>query len=357
MSLLENTSLDSGSRGPVLWRTEIGRAVLTQPVVTSNLVMVVGLSQSKQGKVGFLYSLDRLSGIERWSFTGRAGSGLKGGIRAAPLVAGNFTYFGSGDGKVWRLDLGLGAVQWETEVSGSVLAAPAIHEDQIFVADENGGLTALNVNTGQYQWSFQTAGAIWTRPHLREGVVITSSWDGNLYALDLAGKLIWKKEIAPLARPTAMAANDDLLILFDSARGELIGFVLGKEMNRSEIEQKWRFPTAQRTEVTPLLSGNSVCFASSANELLTCLDASTGTVHWTNTVASNSLSPTIYGDDLIFASRDGQVSAVNLRSGAEQWKIETGLSFGSEPVVADGVLYIGGTNRSLYALTLDEQRG
>jgi outer membrane protein assembly factor BamB len=69
--------------------------------------------------------------------------------------------------------------------------------------------------------------------------------------------------------------------------------------------------------------GDRICFASSANDTVRCLDAATGDEVWAfQTEGPVRTAPAIAGERVFFSSDDGSVYCVALKDGALQWKRE-----------------------------------
>jgi outer membrane protein assembly factor BamB len=350
-----NKTMNSEIRGSIRWRSEIQHTLLIAPVLTAESVVVVSLAQSSQGRLGFLDALDRATGRRLWSFSGKTGMGVSGGMPAPPVIADNFMYFGSGRGMLGCLDSGTGKLRWETPIGAAVAATPAITNDQIFFASEDGSLIALELQTGRKQWVFKTRDAIRAAPVVSDGRVIVGSWDGNLYAVDAKGALVWKKDLSP-ARPTAIVIADERIVFFDSATGDVRAVLAKQTAGAWQIEEEWRIPTGRRTGVQPVPAPDMVCFLGGGDARVTCVDVVTGATRWTTAVVSAPLTPVVNGKHLLVASRDGHISALDLQSGAEQWKVETGISLSSDPAVLDGVLYVGGKDQAVYAFALEPEK-
>lgn len=337
----------------VRWSSQIGHDLIIAPAVSSELVLAAGLAQSKQWAVGYLHALDTVTGQTRWTFSGDGGGGLTRGILTTPVIADDLVYFGTGDGAVYCLDLHSGTKQWEQQVDGALVTTPTLTTGQIFVASQGGSLNALDLKTGQTQWTFRAGGGIWTQPLIASGSVIVTSWDGHLYVVDIDGKLIWTKALSPLERPMSLVAADEQIVFFDSASGAIRAVEIKHQGNDWQVEDKWHLPTSQRTGISPVIANNLVCFVEASKNHLTCVELISGATRWEAATGNSPLTPRIDRTHLIVASRDGRVSSFDLDSGAELRRIETGIALTSESSLRDGVMYVGASDRSLYALVLE----
>jgi|TARA_Y100000294_G_scaffold119077_1_gene110540 outer membrane protein assembly factor BamB len=61
-------------------------------------------------------------------------------------------------------------------------------------------------------------------------------------------------------------------------------------------------------------------------------------------------SPAVSDGVVYFGSHDDHLYAVDIKTGKEKWKFESGDSIYYTPVVSDGVVYFGSKDKHLYAL-------
>ena len=61
-------------------------------------------------------------------------------------------------------------------------------------------------------------------------------------------------------------------------------------------------------------------------------------------------SPAIADGVVYFGSKDGNLYAVDIKTGQEKWKFKTKYWVLSSPAIADGVVYFGSNDCNLYAV-------
>jgi outer membrane protein assembly factor BamB len=61
-------------------------------------------------------------------------------------------------------------------------------------------------------------------------------------------------------------------------------------------------------------------------------------------------SPVAVGDTVYVGSQDGNVYAIDAKTGKEEWRFTTGGEVNSPPAVAGGTVYAGSGNEKVYAL-------
>lgn len=127
--------------------------------------------------------------------------------------------------------------------------------------------------------------------------------------------------------------------------------------NVSQLVPKWTLTTAGEVSATPTVAGGTVYVPDWGGKLW-AVNASTGAVVWSHTVASytgvtgdiSRISPAITGNDLILGdhahlNKGAYVFAVNRTTGARLWSVRVDSNHASEitgsPVVYNGVAYVG----------------
>ena len=130
--------------------------------------------------------------------------------------------------------------------------------------------------------------------------------------------------------------------------------------NVGTLTPKWVLTTAGSVTATPTVFGGTV-YVPDLGGKLWAVDARTGTVRWSHTVASytgiagdvSRTSPAVYRDELVFGDgyignsvvAPAHVSAVNRHTGRLLWSTQVdsfpGSLITSSPVVYRGVVYVG----------------
>ncbi|HEY2594559.1 MAG TPA: PQQ-binding-like beta-propeller repeat protein, partial [Chloroflexota bacterium] len=239
----------------------------------------------------------------------------------------------------------------------AVHTAPTIAADLVLLANDDGTLSAVDVASGARRWTFQAADVIRASPTLAGEHVVVASWDGMLHALTLDGRVCGSLDLGSVdqidpvpARPTRMVADGDLVVLFDVSVRAVRAFTLSL-VNFSGAE-RWCVRAGAAPDVAPVLFGDRVCWAEDDRGLVTCVDARSGETLWTQSAEDVPLPAARFGNTLMVATRGGQLAAFDPSSSQVLWRLGTSVSFSSPPAVGEGIVYIGGTDRMLYALRL-----
>jgi len=350
--------------GELKWRFQAAGAIASSPAIAEGRVIFSSLD-------GLVHGLDAVTGKSVWTFRTEGerrftAPGIHGAqprtelmpdpfdvFLSSPAVAGGLVFVGSGDQHVYALDAATGALRWKVKTGGVVHASPAVAGGRVFIGSFDRTLYALDADTGAVQWTFQTGDdpeihnqvGIASSAAVAEGRVFFGCRDGHFYALDAAkGTLLWKH---------------------DNHKGWVIA--------------------------SPAVQGGQVYFPTSDGQRFKALDAATGRLVYDRAMKAVSFSsPAIAGNRILFGTSDGWLHLVDRDTGAGVADFQTegckqngkkyldaegrmigsalypdgtldGMVIGldrmfslgsilSSPVVADGVVYVGSTDGTIYAL-------
>jgi outer membrane protein assembly factor BamB len=178
-------------------------------------------------------------------------------------------------------------VKWKFHTSGYVNSTPAVANDTVYVGSADGSLYAVAQTTGKLRWRYRTGSRVVSSPAVSEGIVYFGSYDSNFYAVHAAtGKLAWK-------------------------------FKTGGERRFEGTHLHGSLPAPE------LMPDPFDVYLS---------------------------SPAVWHDAVYFGSGDGNVYALNAKTGVLVWKFKTGDVVHASPAIADGVLFIGSWDSYMYAL-------
>jgi outer membrane protein assembly factor BamB len=210
------------------------------------------------------------------------------------------------DNSIDAVDTRTGAILWEFQ-AGYFVESPTLLDDVVYFGSGDYNVYALNAKTGALLWKYPTGGYVISAPAVSHRIVYAGSWDSNMYALDATtGNLLWK-------------------------------YTAGSYINSS-----------------PAISDGSLYFVAEDGKLY-ALNADTGLLRWTFTIGSNifdqSSTPSIANDVVYVSSGEGSVYALDRNTGTLRWKSHPGYYiFGSSLAVANGVVYTDTDDGTAYAL-------
>lgn len=192
--------------------------------------------------------------------------------------------------------LGLGLAGWWLQPQ----VGPALLSSLVRIFWGENDTEPLPSHQLRAQWEFRGQGGIGAAPAADGNLIYAGSNEGYVYALDLE---------------------------------------TGQDV--------WQFQTHSPVEVAPVVAGDDV-YASSAATLY-ALDKLTGAPRWQFDI-DVSAAPAVAGGSVYVPGQDGNLVAIDARTGQEQWRFATGGPLASSPVVAGDWVYVGSRDRYLYAI-------
>jgi eukaryotic-like serine/threonine-protein kinase len=353
------------SDGVRIWSYETGGPVRSSPAVANGLVF----SGSSDG---FVYALDEKTGNVRWRFKTQGerrftAPGIHG-IRpstemmpdpydlltSSPTVENGTVYIGSGDHNIYAIDAGRGTLRWKFKTGDVVHASPAIADGTVYVGSWDRYFYAIDSRSGSLRWKFLTGDdrviynqiGIVGSAAVENGRVYFGCRDSHFYALDSSnGKLLWKHDQHGswvIASP-ALANNSIFYTTSDQKKFFALDTRTGQE----------RFTVSQGafSFSSPSIAQNTAYFGAFDGRLY-AVDTLSGKILGTFTTDASlqGLPPHL---DSTGALRIADFSEDDTLDGtivALRRIMSLGSIVGS-PVIVDGVLFVGSTDGTMYAIT------
>ena len=359
-----------------LWSFPTGGWVLTAPAVAEGRVY----AGSDDGN---LYALSADKGELQWSFaTGDV-------IRSTPTVADRKVFFGSNDNHLYALDTETGEEQWRYNTGEWVQYSPTVGNGMVYFAAPSGGdrkVHAVDAATGQVAWIAEQPfpiGAQHTPTVIGDKVYAQGAEYGQFYALNAAtGETMWQAEVGGYVEsaPTVEGGVVYLTVAnrayaFNEGTGEVIWEVNTEEFPARDFpallvdgvcylapsdtvyaldaatgNELWSYDAANLS-TAPVVAGEVFYGASDLAEYIFALDVATGEELWTLTTEDfQSYSLSVVDGRLYGQLTEGNLFALNAADGEDLWYFDAG-GFSDVRIytVADGVIYSGGPNNSVYA--------
>ena len=186
-------------RGVYLWGFKTGGRVYSSPVPNGDDVYF----GSDDGR---LYKVDLHSGMLLWEFV----TGDR--IRSSPALVGNKVYVASYDGFLYAVDTESGQLAWKSPIGKFTRCSPAVANGKVYIGDEAGQMYCFDAATGAQAWKVALGGYISTCPLVTPEGIVFGSDQGNLALLDLAGGVKWKKEIKAGIRGALYATTSQIIV-------------------------------------------------------------------------------------------------------------------------------------------------
>lgn len=386
------------------WKFKTGGRVISSPLVVGDAVYVGSTD-------GALYALARADGTLRWKFATagpvNSSPAFSDGVVYVGSIDGNVYAVDAAKGtKRWAF-----ATRGERRftvpgIHGAIprtermpdpydvfLSSPTMVSGLVYIGSGDQQVYALDAATGALRWSFATGDVVHASPTVADGVVYIGSWDRNLYALDATtGRERWRYT----------TGNDTLIynqigIASSAAVADGMVFVGGRDGHFHAVDartgaQRWTIDNhGGWTIASPAVRNGVVYFPTSDGRRFKGVDAKTGAVRFdVQNKAISFSSPAIAGEVVYYGSSDGFLNAARIEDGKLLARFQTdgskengprlidedgqirsrllypdatldGMMIGmrtmmtlgsvlSSPMVADGVVYFGSTDGTVYAV-------
>ena len=303
-------------------------------------------------------------------------------VVSSPLAHGDAICVGSSDPFIHAVNRRTGALRWKFETRGPVNSSPAFSMARCTHSASTAGST---------RWMRRQGAS--ASPAVADGVVYIGSWDRNMYALDATtGKERLRFQtgddttIYNQVGIASSAAVSNGVVYFGCRDGYFYALTAATGLLRRRHDNMMGWVIA-----SPAVVDGVVYFPTSDGTRFKALDAATGALRYSveNKAVSFS-SPAVVTDVANVGSSDGWLHGVDLRTGAPSARFQSdgsrhnaakyidengrikssalypdftldGMIIGvhrmftlgsilSSPVVMDGTLYVGSTDRNIYAL-------
>ncbi len=268
------------------------------------------------------------------------------GSESSPAVVNGVVFVGSDDGGVYVIDAVSGALRWRATTGGAIgLSSPAVARGRVFVGSTDQQVHAFDAATGAQFWATSTGTTVEAPPTVANGVVYAAS--DKLYALDATtGAVIWTAETGGpvvFSAPTVVGGK-----VYVGAFNTSNLFGMLEAFDAATGASLWTATTFGAIEGAPVVVGGSI-FVGATSFGVEAFDAATGAQLWSNITTGEAITtPAVLNGQVYLGDQAGNMYALNAATGAVIWKtnIRTraeGFEF-SSPALANGVLYIGGTD-------------
>lgn len=260
--------------------------------------------------------------------------------RLKPISAYGKIFSASREGEVVAFDSATGDQVWEVDLSdvnqdrgffessrSALLAGgPATGMNKVFIGSENGEVFALDAETGELSWQGDIKGEVIVAPAFDTNTLVVNSASGVLKAFNATtGEDLWQieQEVPPLSlRGISAPAVASGGVVVGSASGEVGVFLLeqGQQGWIAEIGESSGSTELERVvdvDSTPLIFGDKI-YSVSSNGNLAAIDLRSGRILWKRQYSSYR-QLAISGNTLFLTNIRGHVYAIDRINGLERW--------------------------------------
>ncbi len=293
-----------------------------------------------------VYGISLSNGTETWRFPQESDNNIT--FFAQPVLLGDDQVLAASFNAVlYSLDRESGAERWSfQEATGRFVGAPLVTDNFIYAPAADNHLYALN-HDGQLQWTFETEGEQWAPPAKNGNRLYLPSMDHKIYAVDAeTGALLWSQDLGGAIVGTPVLSEDGLLYIGTFAQ-EIIAL---RQENGSEV---WRFKTIDWVWSGPALAGDTL-LAGDLSGKLYAVDRLTGRERW-SFVADGAItgSPLVTAEGIYVATEPGSLIALT-QDGAQRWKAEVAGQLFTGAVSAGELILVAPVGTDELLLAFDE---
>ncbi|ATZ12246.1 outer membrane protein assembly factor BamB [Erwinia amylovora] len=292
-----------------------------------------------------------------------------------PAWADNTVYAGDRHGTVKALNSGDGKEQWKVDLSEKtgffssnipalLSGGLTVDSGRVYVGSERAQVFALNTSDGSIAWQTKAAGEVLSRPVVSDGLVLVHTSNGMLQGLDqLSGKVKWSVNLDVPAlslrgESAPASAFGAAIVGGDNGRVSAVMMNQGQIIWQQRISQPSGATEIDRladVDTTPVVV-NGVVYALAYNGNLTALDLRSGQILWKREIGS--VHDMIVDAGRIFlVDQDDRVMALNIEGGVSIWRQSDLLHRNlTSPVLYNGYLVVGDSEGYLHWMNTDDGR-
>ena len=348
-----------GDSDRIYWSYETERAVFSDPVVVDGTVYT-------GTQAGDIFALDAEDGAEVWDEPYEIGTDdAPGHLRSAVSVVDGSLYYGSMafTRHVHALDADTGEPTWEAPYETAMIKqAPTVADGTVYALDDEYEFHGIDTDTGEAEPPFpRSIPRIPAAPPVIDDETVVTAVDRTIDTLDTQpGDHRWGD---PLVLKSHIA--DGALIIEGGTIyvGTVEGTLLAIDLETGDPAWDEPFdtidwPEAKAPFVGGLTAADGVVYAATERALF-AIDADDGSFRWDDPYrpgggTSFRGAPTVV-DDQVFLGGSHGLYAIELDSGDPIWDepAETRGSATTDPIVIDGIAYLGTDGHRLYAIDTD----
>lgn len=247
-------------------------------------------------------------------------------LKLVPRVVGDTVYVADAEGRVQALNAASGRTLWDVDLDLPVSGGPGAGDGLVLLGTIEGEVIALSAADGVERWRARVSSEVLSVPAISNGVVLVRAVDGKMFGLEATtGDERWRyeREVPVLTlRGSGSPVVDGGVVYIGMAGGKLVALRVDNgnlvwdtgvtvPTGRSELER------LADIDGDPLVLGGGVFVATYQGEVA-ALEQRSGRVAWRRKMSSyNGMASDrqrLYvGDD------EGVVWGLELRSGSAVW--------------------------------------
>ena len=289
---------------------------------------------------------------------------------SSPAVVGNRLYIGSSHGSIFSLggatyciDTESREVIWRHTSPIPIFSSPAVAGGRVYIGegyhqDSGCHLRCLDAKSGEPIWTFRTASHVESTPFIYQGKLYFTAGADGVYCIDaLEGEQIWHY---PEVHADMSPVVHEQKMYFGTGYGEYHVYALDAQTGK----ELWAKPMPYPVWGSPSVYENLVFFGLGTGSFshsvhqprgkVVALQAETGDIVWEYEAEDAVLTAiAIHNGYVTFGSRDGFVYTLSAPDGTLYWKADLGGAVVSSPAVTTEAVYVGTKDGRIYALAIE----
>lgn len=314
---------------------------------------------------GLVRALNVSDGKEIWSVdlsqkTGFFSKNLSAMLSGGLTVSGGHIYIGTEKAKVYALNTSDGSIAWEATVAGEAISHPTASDGLVLIHTSNGILQALDDSNGAVKWTVNLdIPALSLRgesaPAVAYGAAIVGGDNGRVSAVLLQkGQMIWQQRISQANGATEIARLGDVDMTPTIVNGVVYALAYNGNLAALDLRSGQIMWKRELGSVNNLIVDANRIYLVDQNDRVMALTTEGGVTLWTQSdlLHRNLTAPVLYNGYIVVGDAEGYLHWINNSDGrfVAQKKLDSsGLQ--TEPVVAEGKLFIQAKDGTLYAIT------
>ncbi|MGZ3375542.1 MAG: outer membrane protein assembly factor BamB family protein [Phenylobacterium sp.] len=362
----------------VAWRKGIGQGSKNGELIIAPPVAAAGKVFTMDGQAE-VTAHDARTGDRIWRINMRPTDNKRDreGFGGGLAFADGKLYVTSGFRLVAQLDANSGRVGWRVRTEQPIHGAPTVFGGRVMAVALDNTLLTFDAATGAPGWTYQALSEsarilAASSPAVSGDTVVAAFGSGELIALRAAnGNDLWNNALSRASRTSALSEIRDIPGRPVIYGGDVFAVSHSGVFAATDLRTgaaRWSLPVVGIT--SPLPEGDVVYVVGTDGKLI-CASRESGQIYWLHDmnpgwvvrkkgglwgIGAHEIprplwtSPILVKDRLILTSSDGQLVALNAKTGELEKKINLGAPSLMSPIVMGNMIYLVTDNGQLVAI-------
>lgn len=264
----------------------------------------------------------------------------------------------------WKVDLSENPGFFSSNISAQLSGGVTVDGSNLYIGSEKAVVYSLNTADGSQAWQTKVAGEAISRPVVSDGLVLIHTGNGILQALNQKdGTIAWS---ANLDMPTLSLRGESApatafgaaIVGGDNGRVSAVLMKEGQMIWQQRISEPSGATEIDRlsdVDTTPVIA-NGVIYTIAYNGNLVAMDLRSGQIMWKREVGSvNNIL--VEGDRIYLVDQNDRVMALNTEGGVTIWTQSELLHRNlTAPVLYNGFIVVGDAEGYMHWLNTNDGR-